>query len=283
MILDTTKSKRLWQWLRPYWGLELASLIVMIGLAALSFGSSARPSVPDRHIDSTAGGTAERRAIDLTPIVWFGLILIGIYVVNVGLSWLRDWLGATIGANIIKDIRSSLFAHLQRLSLSFHREHQVGEVMSRLLSDADRLENLLTETLLMFIASIFLLLAVVIYLVQTNWMLTAVALIPVPITIIMTNKFGQKLNHLMAALQASFAALSGRLQESLTSIRTIKAFGQEAREEKRLDGVLDGLVSLTRKASVTSSLALNLVQFVDMVGANDVILAWEYTWWHREE
>ncbi len=215
----------------------------------------------------------ENEAVDVQPVILFVLLLLGLYIGVVIFGWVRDWIVARVGASIVRDIRSQLFAHLQRLSLKFHQDHQVGEVMSRLLSDVSRIQDLLTSTLLMFLTNILMLIAVVTYLLMTNWMLTVVALIPVPLTIFMANRYGRRLNLFATQIQQTLASLTARLQESLVSVKTIKAFGQEEREKRRVDGVLNSLTSLFVKNSVTNSLAVNLTHFVNMIGPV-VVLGW---------
>ncbi len=272
MIIGSAKRKRLWGYLRPYWGKEFLTLLTMGVIALLSL---ALPVAIAYMIDTLIPGLVAKNggAVDLQPVILFVFLLFGLYLGVVIFGWMRDWLVAQVGANIVRDIRSQLFAHLQRLSLKFHQDHQVGEVMSRLLSDVSRIQDLLTSTLLMFLTNILMLVAVVTYLLMTNWMLTVVALIPVPLTIIMANRYGRRLNFFATQIQQTLASLTARLQESLVSVKTIKAFGQEEREKKRVDSVLNSLTGLFVKNSVTNSLAVNLTHFVNMIGPI-IVLGW---------
>lgn len=272
MIIGSVKRKRLWGYLRPYWGLEFLTLLTMGVIALLSL---ALPIAIQYMIDTLIPGLVarENEAVDVQPVILFVLLLLGLYIGVVIFGWLRDWMVARVGASIVRDIRSQLFAHLQRLSLKFHQDHQVGEVMSRTLSDVSRIQDLLTSTLLMFLTNILMLVAVVTYLLMTNWMLTVVALIPVPLTIFMANRYGRRLNFFATQIQQTLASLTARLQESLVSVKTIKAFGQEEREKGRVDGVLNSLTGLFVKNSVTNSLAVNLTHFVNMIGPV-IVLGW---------
>ncbi len=272
MTRATSKFNRLWQYLKPYWKLQLLTLLVMVILTALML---ALPGAIQYMIDTLIpnllnSGTG---SVNFRPILLFGAFLLGIYLLDVIFSWLRDYLAAYIGTGIIKDLRIQLFSHLQRLSLRFHGEHQTGEIMSRLLSDVGRLQDMLSITLLLFIANVFMLLGILAYLLHTNWMLTLVAVIPVPLTVFATNKFGNRLNQLMNVVQQTMAELSARLQEALLGIKTIKAYGQEQREVQQVTSIIDRLNPMMVKASVTSSLGINLVQFINMMGPI-VVLAW---------
>jgi len=272
MIPDSSKIKRLWGYLRPYWFLELITFVVMCGVAALVL---ALPMAVRYLIDYLIPSLIETadQGVDIMPVIYFGLFLAGIYLAQVLFSWVRDYLAARISANIIADMRSQLFGHLESLSLRFFQGHQIGEIMSRLMADITRVQNLLTSTLLMFLTNVLLLVAILVYLLYTNWILTLIAIIPVPLTIYLTNKLGIRLHGVVKRLQEAIARLSAKLQESFLSVRTIKAFGQEAREKKQVDVVLDDMTKLYISNSVLNSLAANLVNFINMIGPI-VVLSW---------
>ncbi len=272
MTAKESKVKRLWCYLRPYWGLELLTLFVMTIIAALALvlPGAVRYLIDDLIPTLLAGDSASP---DITPIVMFGLFLVGVYLANVLFSWIRDYLAGYIGAHIIADMRTALFAHLQSLSLQFHQNNQVGEIMSRILSDVSRVQSLLTSTLLMFFTNILLLVAILIYLLNVNWYLTVIAIIPVPLTVVITSFYGRRLNRISRWLQEAIASLSGRIQESFTGIKTVKAFGQESRESGRLRSIVDRITRLYVQISVNTSLSVNVVQFISMLGPI-VVLAW---------
>ncbi len=264
----SNKIKRLWTYLKPYWHLEALTFVDMAVLAALSL---ALPAAVRYMIDDMLPSLVQNPQVRV--VFYFGLVLVAIYLTYVLCGWLRDYLAAYIGAHIIANMRSQLFYHLERLSLKFFQTHQVGEMMSRLLSDVNRVQNLLTSTLLIFLTSILMLIAIVIYLLNINWFLTLIAIIPVPLTIILTNYFGKKLHVISRRLQETIAQFSARLQEAFLSIKIIKAFGREKEEKKSVDNILTRLTGLYIKTSVTTSLSVNLVNFFNMLGPI-VVLAW---------
>lgn len=259
------KLKRLWSYLRPYWRLELATFFIMAVLAGLAL---VLPGAVRYLIDSLIPNLSAQTSMEakVRPVVWFGLLLVGVYAAQVLFSWIRDYLAGYIGAHIIADLRSEFFDHLQRLPLRFYQKHQVGEVMSRMLSDVSRIQDLLTSTVLMFLTDTLQLTAFLVYLMFINWKMTLIAIIPVPATIILTHFVGKKIHAAATKLQEATAGLSARVQESLVGIKTIKAFGKEDAERTRVDGVMSGLTKIYVKYSVIRSLTLNLVQFTNMIG-----------------
>jgi subfamily B ATP-binding cassette protein MsbA len=272
MIPDTNKIRRLLSYLKPYWFLEVITFIAMAIIAALAIAvpHALRYMIDDLIPRLTQGA---EDGINIGPIIVFALVLICIYVGQLLFALVRDYLAAYIGANIIMTMRSKLFMHLERLSLTFYQKSQVGEIMSRMLSDINRIQSLLTTTLLVFCTNLLLLAAILVYLLHINWLLTLIALIPVPLTMFLTNRFGKKLHQITRMLQEQIARLSARLQETFVAIKTIKAFGQEEAEKKKTDGILSGLTGLYIKASITTSISSQLINLLTMLGPV-VLLAW---------
>ncbi len=273
MLPDRKIVKRLWRYLKPYWYLQVVTFVVMMGMAglALAIPAAVKYMIDDlipRLLKAASAGN-----IEWQPAVWFGLALIGIYFARVVFNLAQDYLATRIGASIISDIRSELFSHLETVSFRFYQKNQVGEITSRIMSDANRMQNLLAVTLLVFIQNVLLLIGIFVFLLYVNWKITLVALIPVPLTILLSHFFGVKVHEIARRLQQTIARLQGRLLEALSGLKTIRAFGQEKSEAGKVDGVLNSLRDLYVKNSIVTSLAYSLVHFVNMLGPV-VVLAW---------
>jgi len=270
MTTGTNTLNRLWHYLRPYWRLELLTFVVMMFIAAVTL---ALPLAIQYMIDDLIPSLSAAEHFDVTPIVLFGLVLAGIYLANVLFSWSRDYFAARIAAGIKRDIRSDLFFHLERVSLRFHYRNSVGEIMSRVQADVDKVQELMTSILLQLLANILMLAVIFIYLLQVNWVLTLIALVPVPLTILLSHGLGKRLHRIAREQMQSIARLAARLQEALSAVTTVAAFGQEKREQARVDHESNVLGHWMVKSSVTASLAGNLIHFVNMMGPI-VVLAW---------
>jgi ABC-type multidrug transport system fused ATPase/permease subunit len=256
----------LWSYLKPYWKLELLMFGTMIGLTLVTI---AMPLALKYLIDDLIPGLAKEVGSggnpDVTPVFYYAAFLAGLYAANLVISLGRDYLAGRVGANIIADMRSQLFDHLAHVPLRFFQTNQVGQIMSRLLSDVQRVQSLLTSTFLVLIMNILLVIAVLTVLLVWNWKWALVALIPVPITIILSNRFGISLHRINRVLQETIARLSGRYQESFSAIRTVRAFAQEKREKETTDGILGKLTGLYIRNSVMNSAAVNLVHLTTML------------------
>ncbi len=223
---------------------------MILAALALALPASVQYMIDDLipHLVETAAN-----GIDWTPALLFGIVLIGIYFFRVIFSLAQDYLATRIGASLINDIRIELFAHLETVSFRFYQQHQMGEIISRILSDASRIQNLLASTLLRFLQNILLLVGILVYLLFVDWKLTLVALAPVPLTIVFSNFFGVKAHGIARKLQETIASFQGRLQESLGGLRTVRAFGQEDAETDKVTGLLVRLRGLYIQSAIVSS------------------------------
>ncbi len=272
MTTNTAKIKRLWVFLKPYWKLELLTFLIMILLSGLvlALPIAIRYLFDDLipHLRETAAN-----GVDLLPLFVFAGVLLGIYLTQVVLAWLRDYLAGHLAAHIIADIRSELFGHLESLSLRFFQKRQIGEIMARVLNDVNRIQELFVSTFLMFLTNILLLAAALAYLLNGNWRLTLIALIPVPLTIYFANRFGVRVQSLSRGIQEANANISAKVQETLSAVKIVKAFGKELGERLAFDKVMSGLTCVLIRFSVTRSLSLNLVNFINNLGPI-VVFSW---------
>ncbi|MGB5106964.1 MAG: ABC transporter ATP-binding protein [Candidatus Zixiibacteriota bacterium] len=256
---------RLWLYLRPYWRPELVAFAAMAVLAVLQLALPAGIQyILDKLIPEIASRAGDPD--NWQPAAWFAGVLIAIYAAIFLLSLARDYLAAKIGGSIIADIRSELFEHLEQVSLKFYQKHQVGEVLSRLMSDASRIQDLFSNTLLSLLTNVLFALSILVYLFLINWYLALIALIPLPITIYLSHRYGLKMNTISRTLQEAVAELSSRVQEKLVGLKTVKAFGKELEERKKVDVVLDQLKGIYVKYSVNQSLARSFVQILSFFG-----------------
>jgi ATP-binding cassette, subfamily B, multidrug efflux pump len=131
------------------------------------------------------------------------------------------------------DLRNDFFAHLERLPLSFYQTHRTGDLMSRATNDLSAVRMMigpavmyLTNTIITAIVSLTLM-----FMVDVR--LTLVALIPLPIVSITVKIFGTKIHKTFEHVQEKLADMSAVVQEDLTGVRVVRAYGQEQAEIAR--------------------------------------------------
>jgi ATP-binding cassette, subfamily B, bacterial len=176
-------------------------------------------------------------------------------------SYLQLYTTARIGYGITYALRSRLFSHLQRLSLAFHRGNRSGELMTKVSGDTQQLRDMFADWALTFTAHALTVLAMLAVMFWLNWQLAAVVaamLLPLMGVILLLNRRVRA----SARDQRRFEGrMSSRLNEVLSSIALVQAFGRESHEEGRFTAeiqahVRSGMRSTRATGAITKAIAV---------------------------
>jgi ATP-binding cassette subfamily B protein len=132
-----------------------------------------------------------------------------------------------IGEEFLRDLRISVFAHLQKLSMPYYDREKAGVVVSRMTSDIDSLAELVQMGLSMFVANGLLLVISVVVLASVSWQLLLVAAIAMPPVILASVKFQRDSNDAYLDVRDRIGTTLTHLQEGIAGVRVVQAFGRE--------------------------------------------------------
>ena len=138
-----------------------------------------------------------------------------------------------VAEGIQRDIRNSLYAHLHALSLGFFPRRSTGEIMSRLNSDVESLGDASTELFRNALREPFNIIGLIVLLFLIKWQLALLSLLVLPVAILPIVKFGSKIRRRGTLVQEGRAELNTILQETISGVRIVKAFGMEEYERRR--------------------------------------------------
>jgi ATP-binding cassette, subfamily B, bacterial len=228
-------------------------------------GSQPPPAILEAALPSTV--THSDTALLITVAVTF--IAIAFLSQLVELASLV--LGTQTGERLLILFRCTLFMHVQRLSLAYHDRRAVGDSAYRIQWDASNLRDLV-EAVFPLLAALSMFVGILIVTLLINWQLALVALAVAPFLIAVARIYGRRLrSHWHAAETFESSGLSV-VQETLSALRVVNAFGQEQREASRfLDRAWDGSRARLRLASSQGILAL-LVGLTTAVGTAAVLV-----------
>jgi len=230
---------RLLSYLRPHW----RQVAVAYGaLAAVTALSLVVPQVVKNAIDS---GIAAKDARAL--LVAAGIIL-GLAVLRALAGFLRRYFGEWLTHRVAYDLRNDFYDSVQRLPFEFHDRAQTGDLMSRATGDISETEAFVGVGLMQLLTAALMMGGVVTAMLLENASLAAVALIPMPVLIAATLRFGWRMRPLFRTIQDQLGVLSTAMQESLTGIQVVKAFAREPHELSRFDGENDRWYDLRKRA-----------------------------------
>ncbi len=243
--------------LKPYW-----LVLVIGGLMALVVSASegfiawlVKPAMDDIFLKR-----------DLLMLKLIPLALLGAFLVKGAGRFGQSYLMASVGERVIARIRRDLYAHIQGMPLSFFASLHSAELMSRVVTDVNRLARLASTVLVMAVRQVGTIIALLVVMFAREWVLALIAVAVFPAVGATVRAIGRKLYKINRRSQEKIAELNVVLQESFTGTKIVKAFGRERLEQERFNQVNDRLMDLALKNQRTDQLAEPLMEVMGALG-----------------
>ena len=163
----------------------------------------------------------------LEYIVRVAIVLLCIYLVGIVTNYLQSRIMITISHNAIEKIRNDLFEKLQKLPVRYFDSHPTGEIMSRFTNDIDNIDTMINNTLTSLISSVITLLGTFIFMITTNWVLTLVTIVFIPIFTFGGSAIAKRSSKYYTGQQAALGAVNGYVEETITGQKVVKVFNHE--------------------------------------------------------
>lgn len=268
--LKSIPWRRLLGYLAPYRG--RMALAVLALLVSSSFGLLF-PMVIVRLLDAAVKGQG------LAAVNGSALLLLGIFAVQAAASFTQSSLLAVVGERIVCDLRTTLYRHLHELSLDFHGNHRVGEIVSRLSSDVTQMRTVLTSNLTSLLSQTVSLVGALAIVLSINLRLTLLIFALVPPLILLVALFGRRIQKISTAVQDRLAAATTVAEEALQGIRVVKSFGRENFETERYGGAIRSTLTTSIRmallhsgfASVMTFLGFGTIAAILWAGGREVV------------
>ncbi len=219
-------NRRLLGYLRPY-GRQ-----VFIAYVAMLLGTGLNLIVPKVIAWAIDLGLAEGKA---STLIMAGAIIMGIALVRGVLGFAQRYYGEWLTHRVAYDLRSDFYNAVQYQPFEFHDQSHTGDLMSRATGDISEAERFAGIGLMDLLSSILLLVGVVVAMLLQSVPLALLAMLPFPILLFTTIRFGMTVEPMFKRIQYQMGVLSTVMQESLTGIHVVKAFAREPHELDKFD------------------------------------------------
>jgi len=272
---DKPKITRKAEWRRigaffvPYWreeALVLACILVgsVIGLLPPLFTKWLIDDAIPHHNFAGVGFNVAGMVISAVAAG-----IIGVY---------QGYLNSFVGEGIMRDIRTSLVAHLHRMSLAFFTNTKTGEIMNRVSSDVDNVDNIVTGTLVSIVTNFAMIATTVVTIFILDWRLALVALTVVPLMILPLGPVGRRMYDIRKQTRVKRDEIESITQEtlSISGITLIKSFVREAFEKKRFYDVGTDLMRLEIRLAMVGRWFIAAITAMVIIGPALVWLAGGY-------
>jgi len=216
---------------RREWRRYLGAVILLITVAILQL-------LPPKLVAIIVDGIISQHMSKDLLLVWISIILI-IAIILYFLCYFWRILLFSASYKLAVELRTQLYHQLSCQSQGFYLHHRTGDLIARATNDVDRVVFAAGEGVQILIDSIVMGCAVLIAMSnQISWQLTLFSLFPMPVMVILLQYYGSQLHKYFKLAQGAFSALNNKTQESLSSIRMIKAFGLEKHQLNQFSQVV---------------------------------------------
>jgi ATP-binding cassette, subfamily B, multidrug efflux pump len=223
-IIDMKVLRQLYTFVKPYQAQFYFLVFLTIALAILA---PTRPYFIQVAIDEyVAVG-------DVQGLIRIIYILVGLMIVQSIAQWAHTYYSGWIGQVIIKDIRTRLYKHLLKLRLKFFDNTPIGRLVTRNVSDIETLADVFSEGLAAIIGDLLQIITILGVMFYIDWKLTLVSLSTLPLMIISTYVFKEKIKVTFNDVRNAVSNLNSFLQEHITGMNIVQIFNREKREYEK--------------------------------------------------
>lgn len=177
----------------------------------------------------------------LLALLLVALVMIGVRLINALANYFQVYIMANVSSAAVRDIKTDVFDSMSRLSLNFFVSKQTGGLMTRVLSDSEKVRDFFVDGLPMIFIHGITIIVTFIIMYRLNWQMALVACILLPLLVFMTVKLRPGLWTLAGKRHRAEKVVTGKANDNLTGARVVKAFGQEKAEIDRFIHPSDNL------------------------------------------
>ena len=255
--------RRLLGYVRPYWRIFALAVVGMIVVAVADYSMATLVGPLIANFEQPAPGMMIR----------LPLMIAGVFLLRGAGTFISDYGMAYVGHRVVFDLRSKMAMHLLRLPTRYYDDSSAGILISRLTHDAQQIASASSSAITSVIRNGLSMLAMIIFLTQTNWRLTVILFITMPVIAFVFRYFSRRLRRTARGVQTAVGTLTHVLEEMVTGNRIVKIFGGQSYESLRAVDASNKLRQIASKQSLASAASSPLTQFLSSIAVGCIIYA----------
>jgi ATP-binding cassette, subfamily B, multidrug efflux pump len=202
------------------------------------------------------------KGIDFAAVGATLTLVLAIYAAASLLTWLQGYILNFAVQRTVKRLREAVEVKMSRLPLSYYDTHAHGELLSRVTNDIDNVAQSLQQSMSQILSGLLTVIGVLIMLVVISPLLSLIALVTVPLSVVVTAKIGKRAQKRFVAQWAHVGALNGQIEEAFTGHTLVKVLGRRKEVEARFAAKNDELYTASFAAQFISSIIMPAIQFI---------------------
>jgi len=227
-IIDWKVLKRILKFIKPYQGRFYFLILLTILLGLLT---PLRPLLIQYTLDTHV---AVGKYWDMVNVMF---LILGLLVLQSVVQYVHTYISGRIGQYVIRDIRIQLYQHIINLRLRFFDKTPIGRLVTRTISDVETLADVFSEGLAAMAGDLLQIVFILIFMFLTDWRLALVSLSTVPLMLLSTYVFKEKIKVAFNDVRNAVANLNSFVQEHLTGMNIVQMFGSEKREFEKFNEI----------------------------------------------
>ena len=235
---------RLIPYIKPH---KIQTSLAFLGMLSGTLTNIAIPPLIGFMIDAAIASSS---VADL----WFlSILFFGCVTINSVGTYLQSYYIAKVAHSMLVSIRTDLFRHLQKLSLNFYDRQQVGRLMSRVVSDVEQIQQVMTGGIIGSASDILSLVGIILVMFSMDWKLSIVSLRVVPALIILAFFWQKRARVAFLAVRSAISVVNGTLQENVSGVRVVQNMNRESENMKIFESINGSHLDANLKASRLSA------------------------------
>ncbi|HXA56716.1 MAG TPA: ABC transporter ATP-binding protein [Candidatus Acidoferrum sp.] len=265
-LYDSRLTQRLFKYLRPYrWKVVLAVTISLAVAATEILKPYLFAVAIDNYVVPVVKGTIPRHAAAM-GMLWLVAEFLAAIAASFGLQYLQVSIMQWVGQQTMYDMRKEIFAHLQRLPMSFFDRSPVGRLVTRATTDVDALNDLFASGVVAMLNDFVLLFGLAAFLIKWHPFLGLVTLSPLPFMIMLTYIFRNHVRDANRRIRTAIARINGFLQEHISGMSVVQLFNREDKSRSQFSTLNQVHMEAYKDAIDAFSYFYPGVEFLSMTG-----------------
>ena len=220
-VLDLTLLFRVIAFAKPY---KKQFIIATISAILLSFLGPIRPMLINYAIDNFIIISDPENLLKIT------VLLIALLFCEGFIQFFYIYLSTWIGQNVILDLRKKIFKHIVSLKMSYFDKTPIGTLVTRAVSDIETIADIFSQGLLVIIAELLKLVIVIFFMFYTDWRLSIIALLTIPVLLVATAWFKRNIKASFQAVRDKVSSINSFVQEHIVGMNIVQIFNREKAE-----------------------------------------------------
>jgi len=279
---DSRLMRRLLTYLRPYgWQVGIAIVSIVLKSFADVMGPYLVKVAVDRYLapapEANSGMWNWLSPQPLTGIAQISGLYLGLLLFTFVLEFLQTYFMQWTGQQVMFDLRSQIFRHLQRMHVAFYDKNPVGRLVTRVTTDVDALNEMFTSGVVSIFEDFFVLAGILGIMLCMNWKLALITFAVLPFIVVATKLFRDKVRDSYRRIRVAIARINSYLQEHVSGMMVLQLFNRERKAYKRFSEINQSHMDAFKDAILAYAVYYPVVDLFSSVAIACVI------WWGGQD